>query len=79
MVPVPTQNTTISQEEVLLSLEAALEGMVLLKNENQILPLSPETRTVALFGGAGAMQTATAGTGAETNYPAYAVTVYQGL
>lgn len=79
MVPVPTQNTTVSQEEVLLSLEAALEGMVLLKNENQILPLSPETRTVALFGGAGAMQTATAGTGAETNYPAYAVSIYQGL
>ena len=26
MVPVPTQNTTVSQEEVLLSLEAALEG-----------------------------------------------------
>ena len=34
MIPVPTINTTISKEEVSLSLEAALEGMVLLKNEN---------------------------------------------
>ncbi len=79
MIPIPTVNTTVPKEEVSLSFEAALESMVLLKNENQILPLSPETRTVALFGGAGAMHTATAGTGAETNYPAYAVSVYQGL
>ena len=67
MIPVPTINTTVSKEEVSLSLEAALEGMVLLKNENDILPLPPQTRTVALFGGAGAMHTATAGTGAETS------------
>ena len=79
MIPVPTVNTTVSKEEVSLSLEAALEGMVLLKNENGILPLPPQTRTVALFGGAGAMHTATAGTGAETSYPAYAVSIYQGL
>ncbi len=79
MIPTPTINTTISSREVALSLEAALESMVLLKNQNNILPLPSATRTVALFGGAGAMHTATAGTGAETNYPAYGVTVYQGL
>lgn len=40
---------TASKEHTLLSKETAKEGMVLLKNENHILPLTKGTR-VALFG-----------------------------
>ena len=79
MIPLPTVNTAVSSKEVALSFTAAVEGMVLLKNQNHTLPLPPSTKKVALLGGAGAMHTALAGTGAETNYPAYGVTVYQGL
>ena len=40
---------TASKEHILLSKEAAKEGMVLLKNENYLLPLAEGTR-IALFG-----------------------------
>ena len=40
---------TASKEHIALSCEAAREGMVLLKNENQVLPLQKGAR-VALFG-----------------------------
>lgn len=40
---------TGSDEHIQIAKEAAKEGMVLLKNENQVLPLKPGTR-VALFG-----------------------------
>lgn len=43
------QKVTASKEHILLSKEAAKEGMVLLKNENSCLPLTKGTR-VALFG-----------------------------
>lgn len=43
------QRVTESKEHISLSLEAAKEGMVLLKNENKALPLKKGTR-VALFG-----------------------------
>ncbi|MBR3844132.1 MAG: glycoside hydrolase family 3 C-terminal domain-containing protein, partial [Clostridia bacterium] len=79
MLPMPVANAAISSNESALSLEAAKEGMVLLENKNNALPLANGDRTVALFGGAGAMRTATAGTGAETSYPGYTVSVYQGL
>ena len=38
---------TASKEHIALSLEAATEGMVLLKNENNILPLSKSIKKVA--------------------------------
>ena len=40
---------TASKEHILLSKEAAKEGMVLLKNEKNLLPLTEGTR-IALFG-----------------------------
>lgn len=40
---------TASKEHILLSKEAAKEGMVLLKNDNQLLPLSKGSK-IALFG-----------------------------
>ena len=40
---------TASKEHIALSLEAATEGMVLLKNENNILPLKNGSR-ITLFG-----------------------------
>ena len=41
---------TASKEHIQLSKEAAKEGMVLLKNENHLLPLAEGTR-IALFQG----------------------------
>ena len=69
----------VSDSEAQLSLRAAQEGMVLFKNDNNSLPFADTMRTVALFGGAGAMQTGTSGTGAESNLPGYTISVYQGL
>ena len=43
------KKVTASAEHIELSMRAAAEGMVLLKNEKDILPLSKGTR-VALFG-----------------------------
>ncbi len=45
-----------------LAREAAAEGMVLLENKNHVLPLSKETKKIALFGG-GAARTIRGGTG----------------
>ena len=43
------KRVTGSKEHIALSKEAAKEGMVLVKNENKVLPLAKGTR-VALFG-----------------------------
>ena len=59
-----TRNPEVSERELrnaALSREAAAEGMVLLKNENHLLPLSKE-KPVALYG-AGASRTIKGGTG----------------
>jgi beta-glucosidase len=45
-----------------LAREAAAQGMVLLENKNNTLPLKKETRKIALFGG-GAVRTVRGGTG----------------
>ena len=54
----------------------ASEGMVLLKNDNQVLPLQAEK--VALFG-AGAVDTVVCGTGSGYVFAPYTVNVEQGL
>ncbi len=74
-----TASAAINDWESALSLNAAKEGMVLLKNDNQCLPLNSNNRKIALFGGAGAMRTGTTGTGAESNRPGYTVSIYDGL
>jgi beta-glucosidase len=60
-----------------LAREAAGEGIVLLKNEGEILPLKKGSR-VALFG-AGASATVKGGTGSGDVNERDSVTVYQGL
>lgn len=74
-----TVTAAVSSSETALSLEAAKEGIVLFKNDNNCLPLASTDRKIALFGGAGAMRTGTTGTGAESNRPGYTISIHQGL
>jgi beta-glucosidase len=60
-----------------LSKLAAREGIVLLKNENHILPLA-EGSKLALYG-AGASKTIKGGTGSGDVNERYSVTIYEGL
>ena len=60
-----------------LARRAAAEGMVLLKNEDRVLPLAPGSR-VALFG-AGATRTIKGGTGSGDVNERYSVTIAQGM
>ncbi len=63
-------------EHMRLARALAAEGMVLLKNDGGLLPLSP--RKIALFG-AGAMDTISCGTGSGYVYAPYTVNIRQGL
>ena len=60
-----------------LARRAAAEGMVLLKNEDRVLPLAPGSR-VALFG-AGATRTIKGGTGSGDVNERASVTIVQGM
>ncbi|MDO4905605.1 MAG: glycoside hydrolase family 3 C-terminal domain-containing protein [Lautropia sp.] len=60
-----------------LSRQAATEGMVLLKNQGDVLPLAAGRR-LALFGNS-AYESMTGGTGSGDVYEAYSVTMPQGL
>ena len=60
-----------------LARQAAAEGMVLLKNEKQLLPLE-EGKKLALFG-AGAVQTIKGGTGSGDVNERESISVYEGL
>ena len=57
--------------------EAAQEGLVLLKNENQLLPLDL-SKPVALYG-AGAGKTIKGGTGSGDVNERYSVSIYEGM
>ena len=61
----------------LLSRRAATEGFVLLKNENDVLPLRPGSR-VALYG-AGACRTVKGGTGSGDVNERYRISIWEGL
>lgn len=63
-------------DHIALSKHIASEGMVLLKNENNILPLPPQD--IGLFGG-GAIDTAICGTGSGNVFTPYRVTIKEGL
>ena len=66
-----------SREHIELSRQAAGEGIVLLKNENQVLPLAPEKRVV-LLGKAGEEYIKGGGGSGEVSV-AYIRTLFQGL
>lgn len=68
---------TSSPEHIQLSKEAAKEGMVLLKNENNILPLPSGTR-IALFG-KGSFDYVKGGGGSGDVYVSYVRNLYDGL
>ena len=68
---------TGSREHIELSKNAAKEGMVLLKNEEQLLPLAKGTR-VALFG-KGTFDYVKGGGGSGDVYVAYIRNLYEGL
>lgn len=68
---------TASKEHIELSLQAAEEGMVLLKNEDNILPLAKGTR-VALFG-KGSFDYVKGGGGSGDVYTKYIRNLYEGM
>ncbi len=71
------RRVTAGPEHIRLSKEAALEGMVLLKNEKQALPLEPGTR-VALFGKATFDYVKGGGGSGDVTVP-YVRNLYEGL
>ena len=60
-----------------IAYEAAVEGMVLLKNENSALPLNKESK-IALFGTA-QIETIKGGTGSGDTHPRYVISIVDGL
>lgn len=68
---------TCSEEHIALSLKAAEEGMVLLKNEGKLLPLKKGTK-VALFG-KGTFDYVKGGGGSGDVFTKYIRNVYEGL
>ena len=68
---------TASKEHIQLSKEAAREGMVLLKNENGLLPLAAGSK-IALFG-KGSFDYVKGGGGSGDVYTAYVRNLYEGL
>lgn len=68
---------TACAEHIALSREAAAEGMVLLKNENHVLPLAKGTK-VALFG-KGSFDYVKGGGGSGDVYTKYVKNTYEGL
>ena len=71
------RRVTACEEHIALSKEAAREGMVLLKNEQSVLPLSKGSR-VALFGKA-SLDYVKGGGGSGDVTVAYTTNIYEGL
>ena len=66
------------KENVTTAIEAATEGIVLLKNNDNSLPLKDKKTKIALFGNA-SYKTITGGTGSGDVNKAYSVSIYKGL
>ncbi len=75
--PLKERNVTCSKEHIALSLQAAEEGMVLLKNEGLVLPLKKGTR-IALFG-KGTFDYVKGGGGSGDVYTRYVRNIYEGF
>lgn len=58
--------------------ESAVEGMILLKNEDDVLPIDLKTTRIALFG-VGQIETVRGGTGSGYTYPRYVVSILDGF
>lgn len=71
------RRVTASKEHIALSKDAAKEGMVLLKNQNQVLPLAKGSK-VALFG-KGTFDYVKGGGGSGDVYVPYIRNLYEGL
>lgn len=71
------RRVTASEEHILLSKEAAKEGMVLLKNDKDLLPLKPGSR-IALFG-KGTFDYVKGGGGSGDVTVSYVHNLYDGL
>jgi beta-glucosidase len=66
------------KENVTTAIEAAIEGIVLLKNNNNSLPIKDKKTKIALFGNA-SYKTISGGTGSGDVNKAYSVSIYKGL
>ncbi len=75
-----TSNIESNRERInaLLSKQVAEQGMVLLENKNNSLPLTASTKKIALFG-SGARKTVKGGTGSGDVNQRYVITIEQGL
>lgn len=75
-----TKDPKVTEREIMnraVAREAAAEGMVLLKNENNVLPLVPGS-AVALYG-TGASKTIKGGTGSGDVNQRDVVSIYEGM
>jgi beta-glucosidase len=77
--PEDTERAVDLPEHRLVAREAAVEGMVLLKNDNRILPLGREPLTSIAIIGPNARVAQIQGGGSSTVRPHYAVTPYDGI
>jgi beta-glucosidase len=66
------------KENVTTAIEAATEGIVLLKNNDNSLPIKNKKTTIALLGNA-SYKTVSGGSGSGDVNKAYSVSIYQGL
>jgi beta-glucosidase len=73
-----TPNLICSEAHIALAKEAALKSMVLLKNEQQILPLQNSPSTIALIGELAAVENI-GDHGSSRVFPPYITTLEQGL
>jgi beta-glucosidase len=72
------KNIYKTEEHKNLALESSREGIVLLKNKNNLLPLSKNISTIAMFGDA-ANEARLGDNGSSSVTPDYAVTPYEGI